>query len=405
MTAEKPATKKAAPEKAAPEPAPRWRRILVVVLLVLGCVLAPISVLAVWTRNTLLSTDQYVDTVAPLAEDQIVTDRLADVAVEALFANVDVEAEIRSVLPEEAAIIAPVVAQAAQQLASEVTHRFLASEEFQTLWRELNRTAHTQVVRLLTGEGAVTGGKVVVDLSPVVRTVQEKLEGLGLDIFSDAKSTKGGTELVLFQSETVEKVQSVVDVQQKLAIVLPILVVLLLAAAIVLSPNRRRTLLQAALGVAVAMAILVIGTNILRSLYLDAFKVPGRDAAGATYDQLLVFLRTSARAAFAAALAVAIGAWVAGPGRVATRIRATAQRVVGGTGDRVGEAGVDLSGAGSVVARYRTSLRVAVVGLGAVVLMVVSRPSGATVLIVAVLILIGLAVIEILARAAPVQTG
>ena len=38
---------------AAAEKVPRWRRILCGVLVVLVCILAPVSLLAVWTRNTL----------------------------------------------------------------------------------------------------------------------------------------------------------------------------------------------------------------------------------------------------------------------------------------------------------------------------------------------------------------
>ena len=49
--------------------APRWRRITCGVLVVIVCVLAPVSMLAVWTRNTLLDTDQYVETVGPLAQE------------------------------------------------------------------------------------------------------------------------------------------------------------------------------------------------------------------------------------------------------------------------------------------------------------------------------------------------
>ena len=43
------------------------QRVLVAVLVIIGCVLAPLSLVAVWTRNTLLDTDNYVSTVAPLA--------------------------------------------------------------------------------------------------------------------------------------------------------------------------------------------------------------------------------------------------------------------------------------------------------------------------------------------------
>ena len=48
---------------------PRWRRILVGFLVVVGCVLAPVSIIGVWVHNTLLDTDQWVDTVGPLVEE------------------------------------------------------------------------------------------------------------------------------------------------------------------------------------------------------------------------------------------------------------------------------------------------------------------------------------------------
>ena len=57
---------------------PRWRRILCGVLVVLGCVLAPLSIHSVWIYNTLLNTDQYVATVGPLAKNPEVQDAARD---------------------------------------------------------------------------------------------------------------------------------------------------------------------------------------------------------------------------------------------------------------------------------------------------------------------------------------
>ena len=47
----------------------RWRTILAVVLIVVGCVLAPLAGVAVWARNQVTNTDRYVRTVAQLASD------------------------------------------------------------------------------------------------------------------------------------------------------------------------------------------------------------------------------------------------------------------------------------------------------------------------------------------------
>src|SRR5947208_16296376 len=57
------------PTESAPEAegSTRWRRAALVFLLVLGCGLAAASVVAVWARVTVLNTDRYVSTMAPIA--------------------------------------------------------------------------------------------------------------------------------------------------------------------------------------------------------------------------------------------------------------------------------------------------------------------------------------------------
>src|ERR1700712_1763086 len=88
----------------------RGRRIAVALLLIVACVLAPLSVLAVWTRNTLLDSDQYVSTVAPLAENQAVIQAAANQITASLVSEKTVEAKVRAALPPRADFIAPAVA-------------------------------------------------------------------------------------------------------------------------------------------------------------------------------------------------------------------------------------------------------------------------------------------------------
>ena len=47
----------------------RWRTIVAVLLIVVGCVLAPLAGVAVWARNQVTNTERYIRTVAPLASD------------------------------------------------------------------------------------------------------------------------------------------------------------------------------------------------------------------------------------------------------------------------------------------------------------------------------------------------
>ncbi|HEY8216004.1 MAG TPA: hypothetical protein VIH82_02650 [Acidimicrobiia bacterium] len=381
------------------EHVPRWRRILCGVLIVLVCILAPLSLLAVWTHNTLLNTDQYVETVGPLAEDPDIQEALADRVVLALQRNVDVAKEVKDALPAKAAFVAPFIAKGIDQFVHNATLTIVQSDQFESLWENLNRRAHSRVVAVLTGNegGRVTtkNGEVTIELGPVVEKVQGALSKIGVDIFSGSDSN-APRELVLFKSEELTKVQGAVDLLDTLAYWLPVVMLLMLIVALVISPNRRRTVLRAAIGIAIGMALLLVIFNVARSFYLDAgFR--NRDAAGAAYDQVLGFLRLSARSALAVAIVVAIGAWIAGPGRLATRIRDGVKKLSsGGEGQAVEESRV-----GHFVTRYKTALRAAVVVIALVILVAMSRVSPLTVLVVALVVVLGLVIIEVLGRGAP----
>jgi hypothetical protein len=377
------------------------RRVIVVVLVVIGCVLAPISVIGIWARNTLLDSDQYVETVAPLADDPAIQEALADRVTIRLFEAVDVEAELTEALPPQATFVVPFVADGLERFVHDAALRFAQSDQFAELWERINTRAHSAVLAVLEGEGTETvdtrDGKVVLDVSAVVERVQDRLSDLGVDIFDDASGERLPAELVLFEGEGLVKAQTGVRLLDTAAFVLPLLTLLMLGAAVALSHDRRRTGLRAALGVALAMALVLTAFNLGRDFYLDAIEDAGRstDAAAAAFDQVLGFLRVSLRAVFALGLVVALGLWLAGPGRAATRVRTSVAGLVRGRGE--GEA----SAVGRFVATYRTPLRLIVVALALVVLVVLDQPGPAAVLIAAVLVAIGLLLIEFLARAAP----
>jgi len=55
----------------------RWRSSFSGLLLVLGCGFAVLALVAIWLRVTLLDTDRYVSTVAPIAAEPAVQDAVA----------------------------------------------------------------------------------------------------------------------------------------------------------------------------------------------------------------------------------------------------------------------------------------------------------------------------------------
>jgi hypothetical protein len=69
----------------------RWRTILATLLIVRACVLAPLSVVAIWTRNQVTNTDRYVATVSPLASDPAIQNAIADQITAQVFTYLDVQ--------------------------------------------------------------------------------------------------------------------------------------------------------------------------------------------------------------------------------------------------------------------------------------------------------------------------
>src|SRR5579863_9518933 len=55
-----------------------WRAFFATILIVLGCVLAPIAVVGVWAGNEVSDTGRYVATVEPLIHDPAIQNALTD---------------------------------------------------------------------------------------------------------------------------------------------------------------------------------------------------------------------------------------------------------------------------------------------------------------------------------------
>src|SRR4051812_37142645 len=70
----------AALSAAAPPPRRRfrWRSFTAVVLIVLGCVLAPVAGVSVWVHNQVSDTDRFVRSIGPLVDDPDVQSALTN---------------------------------------------------------------------------------------------------------------------------------------------------------------------------------------------------------------------------------------------------------------------------------------------------------------------------------------
>jgi hypothetical protein len=360
---------------------PRWGRISSWVLVVVACVLAILSVVTVFTRNQLLNTDTYVNTVAPLASNPAIQTQVAKQVSENLITRINVETRVKDALPPKAGFLATPITSGLESTTNELALKAVQSKQFYEVWVAANRASHKQLVAVLTGssEGSVSSknGKVTIDLSQVEANVKKKLDAKGITVFNKVPAVKG-LDFVLFQSKDLAKVQKVTKLLNDLAIVLPIITLLCFAGVVVLTPNRRRGLVRAATGLALSMAVVLVIMAVARNQYLSGLS-PNQSLAAnqAVLDTVTAALRQAVRIILIVAALIAILALIAGN----RRIRAWAAgrtRAPWMTGGPVH----------SFAVRHRTGLQWSVLGLGLLVLVVWTNPTTLVALVVVLIALV-----------------
>lgn len=290
-------------------------RKTVALLLVVASFLTFVAIFSFWVNRQAMNTDNWVDTSSELLEREEVQTQLASFLVAQLYANVDVEAELRKALPPEAQALAGPAAGGLRQLAQQVAERALTSAQVQAIWEEANRAAHGQFLAVVNGGGSVVStdeGEVTLQLGTVVEQVGEQA-GVPEDLI--AKLPKDAGELKVLDSDQLSTTQEIAKAIRKLPVVFTALLILLFGGAIYLARGRRREAVRGAgfgfiaAGVLALLVREIAGDSVTAALAKTASVEP---AVQASWDVGTSLLVTVAVSAIAFGILAVIGAWLAG---------------------------------------------------------------------------------------------
>lgn len=404
-------------ENPPPAPAKRhrvgWRAPVSVVLIVLGCILAPLSVIAVWTANQVSDTNRYVENISPLIHEPAVQAALTD----KISAQINAHLPIQTLTNQAADTlnskgfprVATLLHSFSGSLASAVygfihteVGKIVRSPQVATLWVELNRRVHASLVKALSGQGSgaitTSNGKVVLNLGPVIDVVKMRLAAKGLTIVNSIPAIN--PQFALFSDKYLVQAQTGYRLLNDLKIVLPILALVLLAAGVYVARGHRRALVGAGLGLAASMLVLGIALAIGRSIYLGSVpsNVLPSDAAAVLYDTLVRFIKDGLRVLLVVGLIVAIGAFFTGPSVTAVRTRRGISNGLGWVRGRGERAGVNTGPVGLWTYQHRTALRIGAVALFGLIFVFLGTPSAVSAIVLAILLLVVLGLIELIGR-------
>ncbi|GAA4968774.1 hypothetical protein GCM10023205_37470 [Yinghuangia aomiensis] len=384
-------------------PKHRVRAFFSALLIVIAAVLAPLSAAAVWVDSQVSDTGRFVATMKPLASNPDVQNAVTNRVTDAVMQNIDVNAIINDIAPSDRPRLDTILGGASGAITSginglvrTVVQNFVQGDAFQTLWVRLITDAHQAMVKALTGSGdasiKINNDTVSLDLAPVIAQVKTQLVDQGLGVA--AKIPDVHTSFTLVESKDIGKLKTYFRLLDIAGVWLPIITVVVAGAGVLLAQRRRRALVTASLAIAAGVAVLGIGLAVFRLIYTDRLPADvNRPAAEAVYDTLVRYLRASVRMIITLGIIVALGAWLSGPGKWATKVRTGWQSGIGTARSAVG---LNTGSFGVWLHRYKTWIVWAFLACAAIALILWSYPTGLVILGITLTFLFALAVLEFL---------
>jgi hypothetical protein len=319
------------------------RKILVGIMVVLTCLSVTVTTVDTWAHRTLLNTNAWVDTVAPLGTNPQVTAALANYVTEQIVTTLDLQQRAQAALEQaapQAAFLAGPITNAIQGFVHDKLVTFFNSQAWETFWTEANRVAHQQAVNILRGrQGTVLtieNGEVTLNLLPVITAVLQQIESVAQGLLGDRVTLPQitGTEQV---SAAIASLSSALgrplppDFGQIVIFTYALIALslLLIVITLVLSVNRRRTAVQLAIGTIVGVLIARLVIKKISNDVVAGIASANRGAVKAVLDDAFGSLRGFTRWLFLIALIVAVVAFVMGKREWLSGARSQAARAFG----------------------------------------------------------------------------
>jgi hypothetical protein len=392
------------------------RRISAWVLVVLAAILIPVSVLSVWAIRTVTNTDQYVETMAPLARNPVIVNGLATRATDALFSTHIVQNKVTDALPKSAKpLVAPIVTEVHTYVHG-LALKVFSSPKFGKLWDTLNRHSHEAVINILTGKQTplqkklAKGGQIAINLSPTLNTLISDLDAHGVTLFNPIKAVSTqGVSFTVVSKQQVSKFSGLFNLVVKFKWIIPVVALVLAILAVALAMERRKTLLRLAVGVALMSLLVLAGLSAGRGIFIGQAAGGGFNSQGAAavWDTVLRFLKSDLRWTLLISVLVAFGAWLAGPARYAVWIRKTcasggrwvaaqARALSSGTGRAAGESG-RVRRTGGWIVEHLNGLRIVGVVVAGLILVFGGNITGWSLLVIVIVLAVYLGLLQLIA--------
>lgn len=294
----------------------RGRRRAVRALIVLGSVLAFLSVFAIWIERQALNTDDWVSTSGRLIHNQKIREAVGNYLVDQLYENVDVKKELEDILPGEVSELAGPAAGGLRQVAGDGAEKVLETTTAQELWEDANRATHEQLLAVLENKKEAVetaNGEVTLNLGSLLTNLAQQV-GIGESLAEKLPPDAG--QITILKSDQLKTAQNIAIAVKGLALLLSILTFAAFGAAIYLSRDGRWvTVLYSGIGLIAAGFAAVVFRHIVGGIVVDQLVKndsikPAGEAAWSIGTSLMVSIATTV---IVVGVLFAAAGWLASP--------------------------------------------------------------------------------------------
>jgi len=302
----------------------RGRRITVWVLLVLASILLLVGILTTFVKRQLLDNGSWNRATTQIIQDPQVQSALATYTVNQLYDNINVAQALQQRLPPRLQPLAPTLAGALQQPATQAVKLALERPRVQQLFIRVSGVAHQKLVNVLenkTGYGISTGnGVVTFNLHELVVEIGSDL-GISSSTLAKLPATAG--TITLMKSDQLSAAQDGVQAVRVVSVWLLVIVLFLYGLAIYLARGARRvTLRNAGIAFAIVGLLVLVIRRLLGNYIINSLAAPGYQPA--THHLYLIgtaVLGQIGAAVLLYGVIATLGAVFAGPTHIATSLR------------------------------------------------------------------------------------
>ena len=300
----------------------RWRgrSYVSLILFVIATLLMPIAVIGHWGHQTVVDTEQFIDTVGPLAAQEEIQDAVATVVGDAIITQVDT-AELASGLVGSfvgndslATLLSGPIKLGIDSAIRQGVKRFVESQAFTQAWVSINRAAQRGFIAALSGEpsGPVRfdGDLLVLDISSLLQQVQQSLVDDGLAVAAAVTIPDSDAQITLLDSPALAQARTIYSFASPFLSFILLITAALFTLSVLLATRRARATMSVGVVVLVWAIVLHFGIRAAENGFVNAFRDSIFElAATVFYNQLLTYLLLAVQGLILLGVVVIILGW------------------------------------------------------------------------------------------------